>query len=93
MRKMKKLAALCLAMLMAFSLMAVTAAAHDAVGHEHDETCAEATVQPRKPAAWCHACGQAMTEIDAGRDDKGRYVTYQCKTLNCPNKTPLTFYW
>ncbi len=30
MRKMKKLAALCLAMLMAFSIMAVTAAAYDA---------------------------------------------------------------
>ena len=92
MKTTKRFASLFLAMLMAFSLMAVTASACDA-GHAHDETCAEATVQPRRPAAWCHACGQAMTEIDAGRDDKGRYVTYQCKTLNCPNKTPLTFYW
>ena len=83
MRKMKTLAALCLAMLMAFSLMAVTASAYDAAGHEHDETCAEATVQPRRPAAWCHSCGQAMIDDGIVWVDGRRCVAFHCAT--CPN--------
>ena len=88
MRKMKKLAALCLAMLMAFSIMAVTAAAYDAAGHVHDETCAEATVQPRRPAAWCHACGQAM--IDDGIVYVGTklYVQFHCGSCEATLKLP-----
>ena len=55
MKKAKKLASLFLAMLMAFSLMAVTASAYDA-GHEHDcMVCGEEGIQPRRPAAWCHS--------------------------------------
>ena len=96
MRKMKKLAALCLAMLMAFSLMAVTASAYDAAGHEHDETCAEAMVQPRRPAVMCYSCGQEMVVAnswDAGI--KGIAFIFECKTSGCSNKggTVGPVYW
>lgn len=51
MKKTNKLAALVLAMVMAFSLMAVTAAAYGA--EEHDEDCCEEMIQPRMPACPC----------------------------------------
>ena len=95
MRKMKKLAALCLAMLMAFSIMAVTAAAYDA-GHEHDETCAEATVQPRRPAVMCYSCGQEMVVADSWTTaDKGIAFLFECRTSGCSNKggTVGPVYW
>ena len=82
MKKRTKIASLFLAMLMAFSLMAVTASAYDA-GHAHDETCAEAAIQPRKPAAWCHSCSQAMVEKDIVEINGGRYIEFRCAT--CPN--------
>ena len=82
MRKMKKLAALCLAMLMAFSIMAVTAAAYDAAGHVHDETCAEATVQPRKAMVRCPRCGDNAATWDSTRvnPDHSLYTVrhYEC---------------
>ena len=57
MRKMKKLAALCLAMLMAFSIMAVIASAYDAAdGHEHTSACSEQTIMPRRPVRECPKC-------------------------------------
>ena len=82
MKTTKRFASLFLAMLMAFSLMAVTASACDA-GHAHDETCAEATVQPRRPAAWCHSCGQAMIDDGIVWVDEKRCVAFHCAT--CPN--------
>ena len=84
MRRSKKLLSLVMAMLMAFSLMAVTAAAYDA-GHEHD--CAvysEEGIQPRRPAAWCHSCGQAMicyscqVETYVHEGDKYKFVCPKC---------------
>lgn len=53
MKKTKKLAALFLAMVMVFSLMAVTAAAYGAEEHKHDETCCEEVVMPRGPVCVC----------------------------------------
>lgn len=55
MKNMKKLAALVLAMVMAFSLMAVTTAAYSAEEQVHDEVCYEDVVMPRAPT--CH-CGE-----------------------------------
>ncbi len=61
MEKRTKIASLFLAMLMAFSLMAVTAAAYDA-GHEHDcAVCYEKEIQPRLPARLCPKCWQEMS--------------------------------
>ena len=77
MKKRTKIASLFLAMLMAFSLMALTASACDA-GHAHDETCAEATVQPRRPAAWCHSCSQAMIDDGIVWIEGNRYVAFHC---------------
>ena len=82
MKTTKRFASLFLAMLMAFSLMAVTASACDA-GHAHDETCAEATVQPRRPAAWCHSCGQAMIDDGIVWVDGRRCAAFHLAT--CPN--------
>ena len=95
MKTTKRFASLFLAMLMAFSLMAVTASACDA-GHAHDETCAEATVQPRRPAVMCYSCGQEMVVAnswDAGI--KGIAFIFECKTSGCSNKggTVGPVYW
>ena len=83
MKKRTKIASLFLAMLMAFSLMAVTASAYDA-GHEHDcMVCGEEGIQPRRPAAWCHSCGQAMIDDGIVWVDEKRCVAFHCAT--CPN--------
>ena len=76
MKKMKKLAALVLAMAMAFSLMSVTAAAYGAEEHEHDTTCCEATIQPRIPAMWCQSCSQEMGLVDMESIGNDTYQLY-----------------
>lgn len=87
MNKMKKLAALVLAMVMAFSLMAVTAAAAGAEEHEHDTTCCEATIQPRIPAMQCLECGTSMTPHT--RYENGHYyVSFTCPKPGCGASLP-----
>ena len=89
MKKAKKLASLFLAMLMAFSLMAVTASAYDA-GHEHDcMVCGEEGIQPRRPAAWCHSCSQAMIDDGIVWIEGNRYVAFHCGSC----KATLTLPW
>ncbi len=83
MKKSRKLLALVLAMIMAFSLMAVTAAAYDA-GHEHDcAVCSEEGIQPRVPAMWCYTCSQEMEldrRVPAG---EGKYLLYyECSSCH-----------
>ena len=56
MKKSRKLLALVLAMMMAFSLMATASAAYEEE-HVHDGTCCEATVQPRTQVIPCPRCG------------------------------------
>ena len=56
MKKSRKLLALVMAMMMAFSLMAMASAAYEEE-HVHDETCCEATVQPRNQVIPCPQCG------------------------------------
>lgn len=73
MKKTKKLAALFLAMVMAFSLMAVTAAAYGAEEHTHDETCCENAVIARKPGNWCPQClGPASYYVIPGGGGGGK---------------------
>ncbi len=92
MRKMKKLAALCLAMLMAFSIMAVTAAAYDAAdGHEHTSACSEQTIMPRRPAVQCVYCRQEMAVSHSESKDGGIYFTFICRNLDCAYKDKYTF--
>ena len=75
MKKRTKIASLFLAMLMAFSLMAVTASAYDA-GHEHDcMVCGEEGIQPRIPAKICYSC-QVETYVHEG--DKYKFVCPKC---------------
>lgn len=86
MKKMKKLAALVLAMVMAFSLMAVTAAAYGADEHEHDATCCEATIQPRGLAMSCDYCGRGMTLLgQSGSGDGNFRSTFACYNADCSN--------
>ena len=76
MKKRTKIASLFLAMLMAFSLMAVTASAYDA-GHEHDcAVCSEEGIQPRIPAKICYSCQVEMTYVHEG--DKYKFVCPKC---------------
>ncbi len=78
MKKRTKIASLFLAMLMAFSLMAVTASAYDA-GHEHDcAVCSEEGIQPRIPAKICYSCQVEMTYVREG--DRYKFVCPICKT-------------
>ena len=93
MKKTKKLAALILALMMAFSLMAVTAAAYGAEksvmrrlpacpcgeGAVHDGTCCEETIQPRKPAApVCPHCGTVTTDMGFKWENGIRYIIFEC---------------
>ena len=78
MKHTKKLLALVLAMLMAFSLLAVTAAAADAEEHEHTQACSVETVQPRLTAMQCPKCGTTM-DASIYEDNLGtKYVSFRC---------------
>ena len=77
MKRSKKLLAVVLAMVMAFSLMAVTAAAYDA-GHEHDcAVCSEEGIQPRRPTKICGKCQVEMTYIEIGSSGHREYY-FEC---------------
>ncbi len=77
MKRSKKLLAVVLAMVMALSLMAVTAAAYDA-GHEHDcAVCSEEGIQPRRPAKICGKCQVEMTYIEIGPSSHTEYY-FEC---------------
>lgn len=82
MKKTKKLAALVLAMVMAFSLMAVTAAAYGAEEHEHTHVCSEETIQPRIPAMQCPKCGAAM-DARVYYEGTQRYIEFTCPNASC----------
>lgn len=77
MKKMKKLLALVLAMMMAFSLMAVTAA-YNAEEHEHTYACSEETIQPRIPAMLCPKCRNEMNAVRVYDDMGQTYVDFVC---------------
>ena len=75
MKKAKKLAALFLAMIMALSVMAMTAAAYGPDEHVHSEACCEETIMPRIPAApYCPKCGNEMVHASGTED----YYTFRC---------------
>ena len=91
MKRTKRIASLFLAMLMAFSLMAVTASAYGEVNHAHTSTCSEETIMPRLAVGPCPKCGKEATYQDKGlgTDEYGHpsYVRY----YHCPNCG--SFYW
>lgn len=77
MKTKKRLAALFLAMMMVFSVMAMTASAYGEEGHVHDETCCEDAVIARKPGApVCYKCNLVMVETGQGTDASGRRIIY-----------------
>ena len=89
MKQTKKLLALVLALVMTFSLMAVTAAAAGTEEHEH--VCSTETIQPRIPAVTCSYCGQGMAVLRTDRDDIGRFTEYKCMNEDCrrPGNTKI----
>ena len=92
MKQTKKLLALVLALVMTFSLMAVTAAAAGTEEHEH--VCSTETVQPRKPGAICSSCGYPMREVSTQKDIYGnRYTHFECDNDDCTNPTTKDIYW
>lgn len=83
MKTKKRLAALFLAMMMVFSVMAMTASAYGEEGHVHDETCCEDAVIARKPGApVCYKCNLVMVEIGTGIGPGGQEMM-QYKCLGC----------
>ncbi len=91
MKKTKKLAALILALVMAFSLMAVIAAAYGADEHVHDGTCCEETIQPRKPGTpECQYCCYPTRDAGTGEDSGGFYYKYRCTNPDC-NKITIIY--
>ena len=78
MKNTKKLLALVLALMMAFSLMAVTAAAAGTEEHEHTHACSTETIQPRTPAMQCPECGATMSVVKVYDDGSQRYVDFKC---------------
>ena len=80
MKNTKKLLALVLALVMAFSLMAVTAAAYGAEEHDHDGACSVETIQPRKPGGFCPNClGPASYYIsDPNGTGENLVFVYDC---------------
>lgn len=90
MKHTKKMLALFLALAMAFSLMAVTAAAYGAEEHDHDGACSVETIQPRKPAApECPHCNQIMPAVGSGNDFRGHYTLYWCEK----DQYDMKIYW
>ena len=81
MKKTKKLLALVLALVMAFSLMAVTAAAYGAEEHNHDGACSVETIQPRKPGGFCPNCLGPASYYVSGRTEGDRPIY----VYDCPN--------
>jgi hypothetical protein len=67
MKKSRKLLALVLAMMMAFSMSTASAAYEEE--HVHDETCCEATVQPRNQVIWCPRCGASARVWTVGNTE------------------------
>ena len=75
MKRTKKLLALVMAMVMAFSLMAVTAAAYGAEEHTHAET-----VEPKGVAMQCEYCGRGMLQVNSGNPAT---LAFKCTNVNC----------
>lgn len=78
MKKTKKLAALFLAMVMALSLTAMTAAAAGTEEHEHTDACSAETIQPRRPEMECSTCGAEMSIVGTELINGVRHVTFGC---------------
>lgn len=76
MKSTKKLLALVLAMMMALSVMAMTAAAYEAEEHVHDETCCEAEPRYVVPGVACPNC-RAQAQAVPGLYVDGKQV-YEC---------------
>lgn len=81
MKTKKRLAALFLAMMMVFSVMAMTASAYGEEGHVHDETCCDdARSVPEVPL--CPYCNQPMYFYKNTYDKYGimrpLYKCYDC---------------
>ena len=83
MKQTKKLLALVLALVMTFSLMAVTAAAAGTEEHEH--VCSTETVQPRLRGFTCSYCGSGMVMIQHWMDSGVHHGVFQCTNDNCKN--------
>lgn len=83
MKRTKKLLALVLTLAMAFSMMAVTAAAYDGQ-HAHDGACCEEMVQPRKPAApVCPYCNTVTTQTKTEVDPDGVHTIFYYTCNGC----------
>ena len=88
MKLTKKLLALVLAMVMAFSLMAVTAAAYGAEEHEHTHACTE-TIEPKGVAMMCDYCGRGMLQVKPQNDGM---LAFKCMNETCKNRVVIVEY-
>ena len=84
MKRTKRFFALFLALMMSFSIMAVTAAAYGEEEHVHTDACGTESVM-RYPSAQCGTCGMGMTQVGFISKNNGTYVKLQCKNPDCPS--------
>lgn len=87
MKRARKWLALLLAMVMVFSLLAVTAAARDLDdGHVHTEACEEG-IMPHGPVdpvgPPCPICGSTTKRVQIGEDIFGPIYGYVCTYAYC----------
>ncbi|MDE7221308.1 MAG: hypothetical protein K2O45_17100 [Oscillospiraceae bacterium] len=85
MKKTRKLAALFLAMLMAFSLLAVTAAAYDAEEHDHDcvVCCEDEGVVPMYDPKRCPRCGREAYYSEIPQPSGDIRIWVSCINSDC----------
>lgn len=80
MTRTKKLVSLFLAMLMVFSLMAVTASAYDSEdGHVHTEACEDEGIMPRTRLRRCSDCPNGTVYINT----VNRYMKWETTCSKC----------
>ncbi len=87
MKRTRKWLALLLAMVMVFSLLAVTAAACDLEdGHVHTEACEEG-IMPHGPVGPpgppCPICGSTTKRVQIGVGPEGPVYDYVCTYAQC----------
>lgn len=88
MKRTKRFFALFLALMMSFSIMAVTAAAYGEEEHVHTDACGAESVM-RTPSAICGTCGMGMTQIGIDSSGSTYYALLQCKNPDCTNRKIL----
>ena len=85
MKTTKKLAVLFLALILALSIMAVPAMAHEE-DHVHTAACSETAIQPRMPGMVCPYCsvGMDVYQTEPVSGSSALRTRFICNNPDCP---------